>query len=116
MLSYALTAEPNAIRPAAHLLTNWVLKRSFAYILAWPFTGRPPVAVNAPVARRGPSPDAPVLTAAEKARFFEHLRVTAERSLTDRELDEAAARCFDAMSITRCRGIGALTRQRGSRR
>jgi transcriptional regulator with XRE-family HTH domain len=90
VLSYALTAEPTAIRPATHLLTNWVLKRSFAYMLAWPFTGRPPVALNTPIARRGPSPDAPVLTAAEKARFFEHLRVTAERSLTDREVDEAS--------------------------
>jgi transcriptional regulator with XRE-family HTH domain len=90
VLSYALTAEPNATRPATHLLTNWVLKRSFTYMLAWPFTGRPPIALNTPTVRRGPSPDAPVLTAAEKARFFEHLRVTAERSLTDRELDEAS--------------------------
>jgi transcriptional regulator with XRE-family HTH domain len=90
VLSYALTAEPNATRPATHLLTNWVLKRSFTYMLAWPFTGRPPIALNTPTVRRGPSPDAPVLTAAEKARFFEHLRVTAERSVTDRELDEAS--------------------------
>jgi transcriptional regulator with XRE-family HTH domain len=90
VLSFALTTEPDAIRPAAHLLTNWVLKRSFAYMLAWPFTGRPPVPLNAPIARRGPSADAPVLTAGEKARFFEHLRMTAERSFTDRELDEAS--------------------------
>jgi len=90
VLSYALATEPNAIRPATHLLTNWVLKRSFTYMLAWPFTGRPPVALNAPTTRRGPSPDAPVLTADEKVRFFEHLRVTAERSLADRELDEAS--------------------------
>jgi transcriptional regulator with XRE-family HTH domain len=90
VLAYTLSNEPSEIRPAAHLLTNWVLKRSFAYMLAWPFTGRPPVPLNTPVARRGPSADAPVLTAAEKARFFEHLRVTAERSLTDRELDEAS--------------------------
>jgi transcriptional regulator with XRE-family HTH domain len=90
VLSYALTTEPSAIRPAQHLLTNWVLKRSFTYMLAWPFTGRPPVALNAPTARRGPTPYAPVLTAGEKERFFEHLRVTAERSLTDRELDEAS--------------------------
>jgi transcriptional regulator with XRE-family HTH domain len=90
VLSYALATEPTAIRPATHLLTKWVLKRSFTYMLAWPFTSRPPVALNTQTARRGPSPDAPVLTAAEKARFFEHLRVTAERSLTDRELDEAS--------------------------
>jgi transcriptional regulator with XRE-family HTH domain len=90
VLSYALTAEPSATRPATHLLTNWVLKRSFTYMLAWPFTGRPPVPLIAPIARRGPSPDAPSLSAGEKARFFEHLRVTAERSLTDRELDEAS--------------------------
>jgi hypothetical protein len=34
VLSYALTVEPTAIRPATHLLTNWVLKRSFA--TCWP--------------------------------------------------------------------------------
>jgi transcriptional regulator with XRE-family HTH domain len=90
VLSYALTADPNAVRPATHLLTSWVLKRSFTYMLAWPFTGRPPITLNTPTPRRGPSPDAPVLTADEKARFFEHLRLTAERSLADRELDEAS--------------------------
>jgi transcriptional regulator with XRE-family HTH domain len=89
VLAYALANEPATIPPATHLLTNWVLKRSFAYMLAWPFTGRPPVPLIAPPARRGPSADAPVLTAGEKVRFFEHLRVTAERSLTDRKLDEA---------------------------
>ncbi len=47
VLSYALTVEPTATRPATHLLTNWVLKRSFTYMLAWPFTGRPPVALRA---------------------------------------------------------------------
>ena len=90
VLSYALTIEPTELRPAEHLLTSWVLKRSFAYMLAWPFTGRPPVSLNAPAVRHGPSADAPVLTAAEKARFFDHLRLTAERSLIDRGLDEAS--------------------------
>jgi hypothetical protein len=42
------------------------------------------------IARRGPSPDAPALSASENARSFDRLRVTAERSLTDREVDEGS--------------------------
>jgi transcriptional regulator with XRE-family HTH domain len=91
VLAYTLGIEPGAGAPDAHPLACWVPKRSFAYLLAWPFTGQPPSAVRQPAAptRRGPVAAAPVLTQEERTRFFEHLRMVAEQSLSDRRLDEA---------------------------
>jgi hypothetical protein len=68
-----------------------VPKRSFAYLLAWPFTSQPPIALRQPAAptRRGPIAPAPVLTQEERTRFFTHLRMVAEQSLSDRRLDQA---------------------------
>jgi transcriptional regulator with XRE-family HTH domain len=91
VLAYTLGAEPGAAGPGAHPLACWVPKRSFAYLLAWPFTGQPPIALQQPTAstRRGPVAPAPVLTQEERSRFFEHLRLVAEQSLSDRRLSEA---------------------------
>ena len=91
VLAYTLGAEPGAAGPGAHPLACWVPKRSFAYLLAWPFTGQPPIALRQPAAptRRGPVAPAPVLTQEERSRFFEHLRMVAEQSLSDRRLNEA---------------------------
>ena len=88
VLAYTLGTEPG---PGAHPLACWVPKRSFAYLLAWPFTGQPPIAIRQPSAstRRGPVAPAPVLTQAERSRFFERLRLVAEHSLSDRRLNEA---------------------------
>jgi transcriptional regulator with XRE-family HTH domain len=90
VLAYALGTEPDRSQPAAHPLACWVPKSSFAYMLAWPFTGQRPIALEhqALRSRRGPVAQAPALTAEERMRFFQHLRVTAERSHADRELDE----------------------------
>ena len=90
VLAYALGTEPDKSQPAAHPLACWVPKSSFAYMLAWPFTGQRPIALEhqAVRSRRGPVAQAPALTAEERMRFFQHLRVTAERSHADRELDE----------------------------
>jgi transcriptional regulator with XRE-family HTH domain len=90
VLAYALGTEPDKSQPAAHPLACWVPKSSFAYMLAWPFTGQRPIAFEhqALRSRRGPVAQAPALTAEERMRFFQHLRVTAERSHADRELDE----------------------------
>jgi transcriptional regulator with XRE-family HTH domain len=92
VLAYTLATEPGEQPPAAHPLACWVPKRSFAYMLAWPFTGQRPVALGqqAVPARRGPVAQAPALTAEERTRFFQHLRLTAERSHTGRELDETS--------------------------
>jgi transcriptional regulator with XRE-family HTH domain len=90
VLAYALGTEPDKSQPAAHPLACWVPKSSFAYLLAWPFTGQRPIALEhqALRSRRGPVAQAPALTADERMRFFQHLRLTAERSHADRELDE----------------------------
>jgi transcriptional regulator with XRE-family HTH domain len=92
VLAYTLATEPGERRPATHPLACWVPKRSFAYLLAWPFTGQPPIALrqHAVPPRRGPVAQAPVLTREEQRRFFQHLRLTAEQSLIDRGLKEAS--------------------------
>jgi DNA-binding XRE family transcriptional regulator len=92
VLAYTLATEPAGSRPATHPLACWVPKRSFAYLLAWPFTGQAPIALGqqALPARRGPVALAPALTQEERTRFFQHLRMTAERSRTDRRLNEAS--------------------------
>jgi transcriptional regulator with XRE-family HTH domain len=93
VLAYTLATEPGERQPAAHPLACWVPKRSFAYMLAWPFTGQRPIALGqqaAPPPRRGPVAQAPALTAEERVRFFQHLRLTAERSHAGRELDETS--------------------------
>jgi transcriptional regulator with XRE-family HTH domain len=91
VLAYTLGMEPGAGGPDVHPLACWVPKRSFAYLLAWPFTGKSPIALPRPAApsRRGPVAPAPVLTQEERTRFFMHLRLVAEQSLTDRRLNEA---------------------------
>ena len=115
VLAYTLGAEPGAAGPGAHPLACWVPKRSFAYLLAWPFTGQPPIALQQPTAstRRGPVAPAPVLTQEERSRFFEHLRQVAEQSLSDRRLNEARGTLFVATSTTRCRGTRAARQRPG---
>src|SRR5215207_6219798 len=90
VLAHILGSEPGAGGPDTHPLACWVPKRSFAYLLAWPFTGQPPIALRQPgiPTRRGPVAPAPVLTQEERSRFFEHLRLVAEQSLSDRRLNE----------------------------
>jgi transcriptional regulator with XRE-family HTH domain len=92
VLAYALATEPGESRPVAHPLACWVPKRSFAYMLAWPFTGQLPVALrqHAGPSRRGPVAQTPALTTQERTHFFQHLRMVAERSLGDHELSEAS--------------------------
>jgi transcriptional regulator with XRE-family HTH domain len=91
VLAYIPGSEPGAGGPDAHPLACWVPKRSFAYLLAWPFTGQPPIALRQArtSARRGPVALAPVVSQEERTRFFTHLRSVAEQSLSDRGLDEA---------------------------
>ncbi|MEU6928343.1 XRE family transcriptional regulator [Streptomyces sp. NPDC046374] len=63
-----------------HPLASWVHTRDTAHMLAWALTGVAPPAlgVRAPLSRRGPVATAPLLTAADRTLFFEHLRGTAE--------------------------------------
>ncbi|WP_306325310.1 XRE family transcriptional regulator [Streptomyces venezuelae] len=63
-----------------HPLAAWVHTRDTAHMLAWAVTGVPPsaVAMRLTAPRRGPAAVAPVLAAADRQLFFDHLRETAE--------------------------------------
>ena len=84
ILDHALGADGEN-EPFAHPLSAWVLPRSVSEMLAWPFTGVPPLAFQQRPGhrRRGPVPTRPVLSTAERQRFFDHFRTMAEKSLRD---------------------------------
>ncbi|MDP8927049.1 MAG: helix-turn-helix domain-containing protein, partial [Actinomycetota bacterium] len=83
VLGFTQAFDPHEIDARRHPLANWVIKRSFAEMLAWPFTGQAPMLFRdlATASRRGPTSSAPVLSRPERDRFFEHLQHAAERSL-----------------------------------
>ncbi|MEU6194540.1 helix-turn-helix transcriptional regulator [Streptomyces sp. NPDC047061] len=61
-----------------------VMQRELAEVLAWPLNQVPPRPIRSlptpPRPRRGPAPSGPELTATERARFFGHMRRTAEQA------------------------------------
>lgn len=63
-----------------HPLASWVHTRDTAHMLAWALTGVAPAALADRVSHtgRGPAAAAPLLTAADRTLFFQHLRETAE--------------------------------------
>ncbi|MER6097784.1 XRE family transcriptional regulator [Streptomyces sp. NPDC001728] len=63
-----------------HPLASWVHTRDTAHMLAWALTGVAPPALagRIPAPRRGPVAAAPLLGAADRTLFFDHLRRTAE--------------------------------------
>ncbi|MEV3871520.1 helix-turn-helix transcriptional regulator [Streptomyces sp. NPDC049906] len=67
---------------ATHPLATLVFSRTSTHMIAWALTGTPPAALPAPTAdtpqRRGPTPDGPLLGAAERSAFFDRLRRYAE--------------------------------------
>ncbi|CAL9673124.1 XRE family transcriptional regulator [Streptomyces sp. enrichment culture] len=65
-----------------HPLAGWVHTRDTAHMLAWALTGTVPPALDGrlPRPRRGPVVVAPRLAAADRTRFFDHLRHTTERA------------------------------------
>jgi transcriptional regulator with XRE-family HTH domain len=67
--------------PADHPLAAWLLPRAVSTMLSWPLIGRPPAHLGPAERqrRRGPVPDAPALSAVERARFFANLRTAADR-------------------------------------
>lgn len=70
--------------PAEHMLAGWVSTRVWNDLLAWLLAGTPPKALAThlvvPGQRRGPAPTRPELAAATRARFFDSLRLTAEKA------------------------------------
>ncbi|MFF0432832.1 XRE family transcriptional regulator [Streptomyces sp. NPDC004327] len=63
-----------------HPLSLWVHTRDTAHMLAWALTGATPPGLTdrVPLPRRGPMAAAPILSTADRSRFFQHLRETAE--------------------------------------
>jgi DNA-binding XRE family transcriptional regulator len=72
-----------------HPLANWVLTRDTTHMIGWAVSGVLPATVAAhssiPATRRGPVAVAPLLSAADRARFFDTLRQNAERAERDGE-------------------------------
>ncbi|HEX2312805.1 MAG TPA: helix-turn-helix transcriptional regulator [Thermomonospora sp.] len=82
-LGQVLGTRPAALPPPEHPLSSWVITRPFTDMTSWAVSGYVPSflgGVRRKVARRGPVAAGPRLTAAEKAHFFEHLRIAAERA------------------------------------
>jgi hypothetical protein len=68
ILGHALATDPDRIKPATHPLGHWVLTRSISEMLAWPFTGQLPTALQgvSQPSRRGPVAVLPTLSPAER--------------------------------------------------
>lgn len=82
-LDYVFSTDLSAVEPDDHPLATWVMKRSFNEMVAWPLLGTKPTALEqtpVPARRRGPVPEVPVLTSAEKYMLFENLRTAVEKS------------------------------------
>ncbi|MBB5121360.1 DNA-binding transcriptional regulator YiaG, partial [Streptomyces eurocidicus] len=62
----------------SHPLAGWVFTRASTHMIAWALTGIPPAALppapSGTPRRRGPSPETPMLTEAERRRFYSHMR------------------------------------------
>ncbi|WP_240506476.1 helix-turn-helix domain-containing protein [Thermoactinospora rubra] len=82
-IGYVMGCERNdPIRPD-HLLATWVITRRFTDLLVWPFTQQPPSVLadaSRTITRRGPVATAPRLLPEERAHFFDHLKMAAERA------------------------------------
>jgi transcriptional regulator with XRE-family HTH domain len=100
--SFIVSDEAETASLSAHPLAVLVTTQGMNEMLAWPFTGKPPGALQVvgPVPRRGPVAAAPTVSRAEANRFFERLRTTAERSLKDPATPRPLMRCCAARRIT----------------
>jgi hypothetical protein len=63
-----------------HPLGTHVHRREVIELVAWPLSGRTPMGLPAPAARRGPAALMPEVSPASQAIVFDHLRRTAETS------------------------------------
>ncbi|MFF4192183.1 helix-turn-helix domain-containing protein [Nonomuraea sp. NPDC001831] len=86
-IGYVLGTDPGNTGTEDHPLASWVITRPFTDLLAWPFTKTTPSGLGGAArgtARRGPVATSPSLLPDERAHFFEHLKVVAERADTSR--------------------------------
>jgi transcriptional regulator with XRE-family HTH domain len=84
LLDYVFMTSTEQIASQSHPLASWVMKRSIMDVLAWAVADHPPPwlsNLHRP-SRRGPVADRPVLGTVHKQRFFDHLRIAAERALS----------------------------------
>ncbi|WP_215910174.1 helix-turn-helix domain-containing protein [Streptacidiphilus fuscans] len=67
---------------ARHPLAGWVHDRAVAHMIGWAAQGTPPpqIAARPRPPRRGAAPKTPLLPAADRQQFFEHLRQAAEEA------------------------------------
>ncbi|GAA1942978.1 helix-turn-helix domain-containing protein [Kitasatospora viridis] len=89
ILSEMLSDRAGSGSVEEHPLANWVLTRDTTHMIGWAVSGVLPGVVAAqmstPAARRGPVAVAPLLSAADRALFFDTLRQKAERDERDSE-------------------------------
>ncbi|MFI9553466.1 helix-turn-helix domain-containing protein [Nonomuraea endophytica] len=86
-VGFVLGTEIRDLALDDHPLASWVITRPFTDLVAWPFTQTTPSALSGTgrkTARRGPVATAPTLLPDERAHFFDHLKIAAERADTSR--------------------------------
>ncbi|HMC09475.1 MAG TPA: helix-turn-helix transcriptional regulator, partial [Actinomycetota bacterium] len=83
VLGSTLGMDADAMDTCSHPLARWVLPRAVSEMLAWAVTGQAPPGLAEPVQarRRGPVASGPMLSAPQRAVFFEHVRGAAEAAL-----------------------------------
>jgi transcriptional regulator with XRE-family HTH domain len=82
VLAHALATPHRQADPDGHPLGSWVLSRPLTIMIAWPIGGKAPDSLGGvrPVARRGPVPAGPSLTADERCHVVGHFQAVAERA------------------------------------
>ncbi|WP_280423153.1 helix-turn-helix transcriptional regulator [Nocardia carnea] len=81
IISETVYTDPTAVASSQHPLAVSVHQRTLANLITWPVTGRPPaqLADLSSPRRRGPRPSSPVISAADRHRFFDNLLLAADR-------------------------------------
>lgn len=81
LLRFLTDTDPLDTPLDRHPLAASVLRRDVVDLLAWTFTGTPPIGLPVIAGRRsGPRSASPPVSAAEREAFFSHLRTVVERS------------------------------------
>ncbi|MGH3933966.1 MAG: helix-turn-helix domain-containing protein [Pseudonocardiaceae bacterium] len=86
IIAQTVHAGDQLIDASGHPLGATVHQCKLTDLITWPFTGLVPVPLRDLItvrARRGPVPDRPMLAEDERARFFDHLLVTADANPRD---------------------------------
>lgn len=107
ILDFALTLGADLPDGHPHPLATTVHRRNLTNLITWPFNGLMPAQLRPIVQesprRRGPSSAHPIVSAAERRRFFDHLIATAERARNQnvRRRQAIYLLSFDTSNVTR---------------